>query len=70
MTKAYKNLIEERRVRMTREIAETLLEARGANAHTYALEKLISDNPNYANPELWRDVLAWLDELTNGESND
>lgn len=48
-----------KRHRFSKEIAEELIAEKKEFAHMYALEKL--DNRN--NEALWRDVLAWLDEL-------
>ena len=48
------------RHRMSKEIAEELLAVRGAFAHYDALEKLANDTHH---PQLWHDVLAWLDEM-------
>jgi hypothetical protein len=53
------------RHRFSKEIAEELIVEKGAFAHFYCVEKL---NSGTQNPELWRDVLAWLDELNKGES--
>lgn len=47
------------RHRFSKEIAEELIADKGAFAHFYALEKL----ENKVNETLWRDVLAWLDEM-------
>jgi hypothetical protein len=57
------------RHRMAREIAEELLDQRritGNDAYVYVLEKLAN---NTQQPQLWRDVLSYLDEfrLTKGE---
>lgn len=51
------------RHRFSKEIAEELMQEKGEFAHFYALEKMESRN----NVPLWRDVLAWLDEM-KGES--
>jgi hypothetical protein len=52
--------VEASRHRMSKEIAEELLAEKGAGAHFYCVEKLALE-PN--SPRMWRDVLAWLDEL-------
>jgi len=52
------------RHRISKEIAEELIASEGAFAHLYCIEKLSS---NTQQPKLWRDVLAWIDELTKGE---
>ena len=49
------------RHRFSKEIAEDLIADKGAFAHLYALEK-VETQPAGAKP-MWRDVLAWLDEL-------
>lgn len=51
---------ETKRTRMSKELAKALLEDKGSFAHMYCLEKL-DDNPEN---KLWRDALAWLDDLT------
>ena len=48
------------RHRLSRDIALEMLEQYGAFAHMKVLEK-------HENPAFWRDVLTWLDELTQGE---
>lgn len=58
----YSTVTTVQRYRFSKEIAEELLALKGAFAHLYALEKLEK------NDLLWRDVLAWLDELPKGES--
>lgn len=63
MVTGYDKIPEERRIRMTKEIAETLIEEKGDAAYLYALEKLNTYDPMYSRPEMWRDVLSWLDEL-------
>lgn len=55
-----KGLTPQSRHRMAKEIAEELLAGKGDKAHFYALEKLTN---NTTTPQLWRDVLTWLDEL-------
>lgn len=49
-----------KRMRMTKQLAETLLEDMGDQAYVYALEK-VNNNPSN---QLWRDTLSWMDELT------
>lgn len=48
------------RHRLSKEIALEMLEQHGAFAYMMALEK-------HENSAFWRDVLTWLDELTQGE---
>ena len=47
--------------RLTKEIAEELFQEQPDTAHLYALEKMTTGQ----NPQMWRDVLAILDRLTN-----
>lgn len=51
---------EPKRRRLSKQLAETLIDAWGDHAHFKALEEL-EKNPNN---QLWRDTLSWLDELT------
>jgi hypothetical protein len=62
--------------RTSKEIAQELKGKMGNGAYLYCLERLSN---NTQNPQLWRDVLDWLDEikepasagsLTKGESNE
>jgi hypothetical protein len=54
------------RHRFSKEIAEELLlDEGGDGAYFYCIERLARDTEH---PQLWRDVLIWLDEL-KGESN-
>jgi hypothetical protein len=57
--------------RMSKEIAQELKGKMGNGAYLYCLERLSN---NTQNPQLWRDVLGWLDETeteTNkGETNE
>jgi hypothetical protein len=55
-----------KRMRMTLQLAETLLADMGDQAYVFALEK-VNENPSN---QLWRDTLSWMDELTKekGES--
>jgi len=56
------------RHRMSKEIAEELFLDMGDSAFVYVLERLENSAKN---PQLWRDVLLWLDEeSTKGESNE
>jgi hypothetical protein len=48
------------RHRLSRDIALEMLEQYGAFAHMKVLEK-------HENHAFWRDVLTWIDELTQGE---
>ena len=52
--------ISEKRHRMAKEIAEELLTEKGEGAWFYCLEKLAG---NTQSPQLWRDVLTYLDEM-------
>ena len=54
------NVTPESRHRMSKEIAEELLVDKDDKAHFYALEKLANGTNT---PQLWRDVLTYLDEL-------
>jgi hypothetical protein len=44
---------------MSKEIAQELKEQIGAGAYLYCVERLSNGTDH---PQLWRDVLAWLDE--------
>jgi len=55
----------EDRVRMTKQIAEYLLEQYGPLAYTHALDKVETESQ----PQMWRDVLAWLDDINKESSN-
>jgi hypothetical protein len=55
---------ERMKYRLTKQIAESLLEEYPNSAHLYALEKL---NESHT-PKMWRDVLTELDKL-KGEKN-
>jgi hypothetical protein len=50
------------RHRMSMEIAQELKAQMGDGAYLYCLERISN---NTAQPRLWRDVLAWLDEVNN-----
>jgi len=50
------------RHRLSKELAEELRELNGDKAFFYCVEKLSN---NTKNPQLWRDVLTWLEELNN-----
>lgn len=56
--------ISEKRHRMAKEIAEELLTEKGESAWFYCLEKLAGKTQS---PQLWRDVLTYLDE-TKGKT--
>tara|TARA_R110000868_G_scaffold392916_1_gene663800 strand:- start:146 stop:673 length:528 start_codon:yes stop_codon:yes gene_type:complete len=56
------------RQRFTREIAEDLLKDNPSTAHFYALERLSMGR--IGEEKMWRDVLAWLDELTEEGAGD
>ena len=49
-----------KRMRMTKQLAETLLADMGDQAYVFALEK-VNENPSN---QLWRDTLSWMDDLT------
>ena len=51
------------RHRMSKEIAEELLRDLGDSAFVHVLERIENSAKN---PQLWRDVLAWMGEL-NGD---
>lgn len=53
------------RARMTKQIAQYLLDEHGPLAYTLALDKVETE----PHPQMWRDVLAWLDDI-NKESDD
>jgi len=62
------------RSRFSREIAEDLITDGPSTAHLYALERL--NMGRHGEDRVWRDVLAWLDELgeddargTTGDTN-
>jgi len=50
------------RHRMSKELAHELKEQLGNGAYLYCVERL-SNNTDH--PQLWRDVLAWLDETND-----
>jgi len=56
------NAIERDRHRLSKEVAVELRELNGDKAFFYCVEKLSNDTQN---PQLWRDVLTWLEELNN-----
>lgn len=59
---------QESKHRMSKEIAQELKEQMGNGAYLYCLERLSNDTQN---PQLWRDVLSWLDETeTKGNENE
>ena len=60
------NMTTESRHRMSKEIAEDLINEKGDGAYLHCLEKLTNDT---SNPRLWRDVLTYLDE-TKGKANE
>ena len=57
-----KGVTKESRHRLSKEVAEELRELNGGKAFLYCVEKLSNDTQN---PQLWRDVLTWLEELNN-----
>ena len=57
-----KGVTKESRHRLSKELAEELRELNGDKAFFYCVEKLSN---NTKNPQLWRDVLTWLEELNN-----
>jgi hypothetical protein len=52
--------MEAKRTRMSKQLAQALLEDKGDFAYMYCLEKL-DENPEN---QLWRDTLKWLNDLT------
>lgn len=50
------------RHRMSKELAHELKDQLGNGAYLYCVERL-SNNTDH--PQLWRDVLAWLDETND-----
>jgi hypothetical protein len=52
----------ESRHRLSKELAEELKQELGDKAYFYCVEKLSN---NTQSPQLWRDVLSWLEELNN-----
>ena len=73
-----KGVTQQSKHRLSKQIAQELLEDYGDGAYLYCLEKLSN---NTQNPQLWRDVLTWLDdtewvswltetETTKGETNE
>jgi len=57
-----KGVTKESRHRLSKEVAEELRELNGGKAFLYCVEKLSNGTQN---PQLWRDVLTWLEELNN-----
>jgi hypothetical protein len=57
-----KGVTKESRHRLSKEVAVELRELNGDKAFFYCVEKLSN---NTKNPQLWRDVLTWLEELNN-----
>ena len=55
------------RHRMSMEIAQELKAQMGDGAYLYCLERISN---NTAQPRLWRDVLAWLDETETTKGNE
>lgn len=58
--------ISEKRHRMAKELAEELLAEKGDDAWFYCVEKLAGKTQS---PQLWRDVLTYLDEM-KGKPNE
>jgi len=50
-----------RRKRVTKQIAEFLIDTYGPSAHFHALKELEAETMSR---DMWRDVLSWLDDLT------
>ena len=50
------------RMRMSKELAQELKAQVGDGAYLYCVEKLSNGTDH---PQLWRDVLAWLDETND-----
>jgi len=57
-----KGVTQQSRHRLSKEVAQELREEYGNRAYLYCVEKLSN---NTVNPQLWRDVLTWLEELNN-----
>ena len=57
-----KGVTQESKHRISKEIAQELKQELGKGAYFYCVEKLSN---NTQNPQLWRDVLTWLEELNN-----
>jgi len=60
-----KGVTQQSKHRLSKQIAQELLEDYGDGAYLYCLEKLSN---NTGSPQLWRDVLTWLTE-TETETN-
>ena len=50
------------RQRMSKQLAQELKEQMNDGAYLYCVERLSN---NTEHPQLWRDVLAWLDETND-----
>jgi hypothetical protein len=62
------NATDPRRARITKQIAEFLIDAYGPAAHFHALKELEAETMSR---DMWRDVLSWMDDLTKeGERNE
>jgi hypothetical protein len=55
-------LTQDSKHRMSKELAKELRDQMGDNAYLFCVEKLSNGT---VNPQLWRDVLTWLEELNN-----
>ena len=63
-----RNVTDPRRARITKQIAEFLIDTHGPSAHFQALKELEAETMSR---DMWRDVLSWLDDLTKeGKQND
>jgi hypothetical protein len=62
------NAIDPRRARISKQIAEFLIDVHGPAAHFHVLKELEAE---IMSKDMWRDVLSWLDDLTKeGERNE
>ena len=52
-------MTKESKHRMAKQLAQELIEQRGDNAYLFCVEKLSNGTEH---PQLWRDVLTWLDD--------
>ena len=65
-------MTKESKYRMSKQLAQELIEQMGDNAYLFCVEKLSNGAEH---PQLWRDVLTWLDDtecvswLTETETN-
>ena len=52
-------MTKESKHRMAKQLAQELIEQRGDGAYLFCVEKLSNGTEH---PQLWRDVLTWLDD--------